>query len=63
MTKIVKLNFYISRTWKKARDYKIASAGYPCEVCGEIGEIVHHIILLSEVNMHDSHVSVGDDNL
>lgn len=55
--------FYNSLTWQKAREYKIASAGYLCEVCGGLGEIVHHKILLSEANMHDPKISISNDNL
>ena len=55
--------FYNSLTWQKAREYKIASAGYLCEVCGGVGEIVHHKIPLSEANMHDPKISISNDNL
>lgn len=55
--------FYNSLTWQKAREYKIASAGYLCEVCGGLGEIVHHKIPLSEANMHDPKISINNDNL
>lgn len=55
--------FYNSRTWKKIRDHKIVSAGYLCELCGEIGEIVHHKIPLTEANLNNPKISLGIDNL
>lgn len=55
--------FYNSSTWQKAREYKMASVGYLCEVCGGLGEIVHHKIPLSEANMHDPKISISNDNL
>lgn len=55
--------FYNSLTWQKAREYKIASVGYLCEVCGGVGEIVHHKIPLTEANMHDHKISISNDNL
>ena len=55
--------FYNSLTWQKAREYKVASAGYLCEVCGGVGEIIHHKIPLSEANMHDPKISISNDNL
>lgn len=55
--------FYNSLSWQKARDYKIASAGYLCEVCGDVGEIVHHKIPLTEANLHDPLISISNDNL
>ena len=55
--------FYNSLSWQKARDYKIASAGYLCEVCGGVGEIVHHKIPLTEANMHNPKISIDNENL
>jgi len=55
--------FYNSPSWQKARDYKMASAGYLCEVCGGVGEIVHHKIPLTEANMHNSKISLANENL
>lgn len=55
--------FYNSLTWQKARDYKMASEGYLCEVCGGVGEIVHHKIPLTEANMHDANINLSNDNL
>ena len=55
--------FYNSLTWQKAREYKMSSVGYLCEVCGGLGEIVHHKIPLSEANMHDPKISINNDNL
>ena len=55
--------FYNSLSWQKARDYKIASVGYLCEVCGGVGEIVHHKIPLTEANMQNPKISIGNENL
>lgn len=55
--------FYNSLLWQKARDFKISSAGFLCEVCGELGEIVHHKIPLTEVNMNNPKISISNDNL
>jgi len=55
--------FYNSQSWQKARDYKMASAGYLCEVCGGVGEIVHHKIPLTEANMHNPKISLANENL
>ena len=55
--------FYNSLLWQKARDYKMASAGYLCEVCGGVGEIVHHKVPLTEANMHNSKISIDNQNL
>ena len=41
----------------------MASVGHLCEVCGGLGEIVHHKIPLSEANMHDPKISINNDNL
>lgn len=41
----------------------MSSVGYLCEVCGGLGEIVHHKIPLSEANMHDPKISINNDNL
>ena len=55
--------FYNSPSWQKARDYKMASVGYICEVCGGVGEIVHHKIPLTEANMHNPKISIDNENL
>jgi len=41
----------------------MASAGYLCEVCGGVGEIVHHKVPLTEVNMHNPKISIDNENL
>jgi len=55
--------FYNSLSWQKARDYKMTSAGYLCEVCGGVGGIVHHKIPLTEANMQNPKISIGNENL
>jgi 5-methylcytosine-specific restriction endonuclease McrA len=41
----------------------MASAGYLCEVCGGVGEIVHHKVPLTEANMHNPKISLASENL
>lgn len=55
--------FYNSLAWQKARDYKMASAGYLCEICGGVGEIVHHKIPLTEANLYNPKISIDNENL
>ena len=51
--------FYRSDTWKMARAIKIASAGGCCEVCGDVGTEVHHIIHLTPQNVSDPNISIN----
>lgn len=55
--------FYRSREWLMARQQKIASCNGRCEVCGAIGEEVHHKIPLTPENVSDPRISLGEDNL
>ena len=55
--------FYRSDTWKMARAIKIASAGGCCEVCGNVGTEVHHIIHLTPQNVSDPNISINQSNL
>lgn len=41
----------------------MASTGFLCEICGEVGEIVHHKIPLTEANMHNQRISLAIENL
>ena len=41
----------------------MASAGCLCEICGGVGEIVHHKIPLTEANIHSPKISLADENL
>lgn len=56
--------FYASKLWKKCRDAFFASKFGPCEDCGALGQIVHHIkpITASDVRT-DPAKCFGWDNL
>ncbi len=41
----------------------MASASFLCEICGEVGEIVHHKVPLTEANMHNAKISIANENL
>lgn len=55
--------FYNSNAWKKSVKHKQLSAAYKCEICGGIGEIVHHKIPLTDANVNDLKISLNQDNL
>ena len=55
--------FYNSLSWQKAREHKMVSASFLCEICGEVGEIVHHKIPLTEANMDNLKISLANENL
>lgn len=56
-------NFYKSKAWQLARNIKINATQGKCERCGAIGEEVHHKIRLTVFNVHESKVSLNQDNL
>lgn len=56
-------NFYKSKAWLVARTIKINATQGRCERCGAIGEEVHHKIILTVLNVHESNVSLSQDNL
>ena len=55
--------FYRSSAWLLARQQKIASCNGRCELCGAIGEEVHHKIPLTPENIHDPSITLGEENL
>jgi len=55
--------FYHSSIWKKARAMKIKKAHGVCELCGRKGTEIHHIEPLTEENVSDLRIAVGEDNL
>ena len=55
--------FYRSSKWALARAKKIAEAHGLCEICGAIGEEVHHIIHLTPENISDPEITLGKKNL
>ena len=61
-------SFYKSKRWQRNRDAYAASRGGLCEACakqGQIvpGEIVHHKIELSPMNIHDPAITMDWSNL
>ena len=59
--------FYHSQAWRRTRDAYIkerfAADGGLCEVCHErLGDTVHHIIWLTEINVADPEVALTSDN-
>jgi len=60
--------FYNSKAWKKCREayikYRISVDGGLCENCKEeLGYMVHHKILLTQENIHDTNVSLNHAHL
>ena len=55
--------FYRSSKWALARATKIAEAHGLCEICGAIGEEVHHIIHLTPENISNPEITLGKKNL
>ncbi len=55
--------FYKTKRWQKCRNAYFNSQHGICEVCGEPGEIVHHIEPLTEDNINDPEIALGWDNL
>lgn len=64
-------SFYSSKAWLCCRDAYISNRisidGGLCQVCGEqtgnIGEILHHQIMLTQSNISDPNVALNHDNL
>ncbi len=60
-------SFYNSKKWRRARNLKISLNHGICERCGKAFAskhlIVHHKIYLNETNIHDSNISLNQDNL
>lgn len=68
MAKEFAKGFYNSKAWKTCRqDYinkRILIDGGKCEQCNDnIGEEVHHIKELSPLNIHDTNITLNEDNL
>lgn len=55
--------FYNSKQWKKCREAYKAAVHYQCEMCGGVGEIVHHKEPLTPSNINDPFVSLSFRNL
>ena len=60
--------FYFSTAWKGMREYIKKRDGYLCQDCLKKGRItpaeeVHHIIHLTPSNIHDTSITLNEDNL
>lgn len=55
--------FYSSKQWKHCRESYKKIMHYQCEMCGGVGEIVHHKIVLDAVNINDPNVALNYRNL
>ena len=55
--------FYRSSEWAIARAEKIAEVHGLCEICGAVGEEVHHIIELTPENINNPEITLGKNNL
>jgi len=68
MAKEFSESFYKSKTWQKCRASYIKSVGGMCEDClkkGIVrpGQIVHHIINITEQNINDPSITLDWSNL
>lgn len=55
--------FYLSKEWRRAREYIIVRDAGLCVRCGRPGEIVHHKKHLTPENIGDLAIALGEDNL
>jgi len=55
--------FYNSKPWKTTRQAYYKSQFGICEICGGVGEEVHHIIPITPFNINDPSVTLSWDNL
>lgn len=64
LNKCVAINrFYRSSAWLLARQQKIAACNGKCELCGAVGEEVHHKVALTAENINNPNVTLNPDNL
>lgn len=55
--------FYRSSAWLNARQQKITACNGRCELCGAMGDEVHHKIPLTPDNINDLNVTLNQNNL
>lgn len=60
--------FYKSKAWQQCRESYISSVFGLCETCkakgiDKPGKILHHVIPLTPLNINDSGITLGWDNL
>ena len=56
-------DFYLSKQWRKVRDYAFKRDFGLCVRCGAPGAIVHHKIHLTPRNIDNPFISLNPDNL
>lgn len=55
--------FYQSKAWKAVRRYIYIRDCGLCVRCGDPGEIAHHKEHLTQENITDPYIALGEDNL
>lgn len=55
--------FYHSGAWKRTRCAFLDSKHHICEICGGVGDLVHHKTYVTPQNVHDPSVTLSWDNL
>ena len=55
--------FYNSTQWRKLSAYIRNKYNHTCQECGEFGDQVHHIIEITPDNIHDTNITLNEDNL
>lgn len=56
-------DFYNSKAWRETREYILLRDSGLCVKCPNAGEIVHHIIPLTPLNILDPEISLSESNL
>lgn len=55
--------FYKTGEWKAVRKTVLLRDGFTCPYCGKRATDVHHIVEITEKNMHDANVTLNPSNL
>ncbi len=56
-------SFYLSKEWRRARDFVFTRDAGLCVRCGAPGVIVHHRQHLTPENISDPEIALGESNL
>lgn len=56
-------SFYLSKEWRRAREYIITRDAGLCVRCGAPGVIVHHREHLTPENISNPEIALGENNL
>lgn len=54
--------FYKTKRWQKCRGAYVEKMHGICEVCGGIGNEVHHVIELTKENINDPNIAYSHNN-